>query len=107
MASVYDEFSDGGISTSGFAQHELNKPTFFPQTRSARKGVCSSKDRIPKATVIAMYPESSSTRNWLEGLTDDQWTVTSFNALNRQVCIDVLGRESQILNTLTLTLPPI
>lgn len=105
--ATFSEIGSGGCEVSGISYGTYAQAVFFPQTRSVRKGVCHSKDKIPKATVIAMYPDGSATKTWLQGLSDDQWTVTSFNALNRQVCIDVVATSSEILHTLTLTLPAI
>ncbi len=113
LAVVYDAMdtytivASGGGTVSGLNPGLVNVIPFFPQTQSVKKGVCSLTDRIPKVTVIAMYPDGSSTKTWLQNLADDQWLVTSFNPQKRQVCIDVTATESELINTVTLDLPGI
>ena len=65
---------------------------------------CHQRPNIAKATVIASYEEGSKTRDFLEGLNDEDWDVLSFNPEERLVCLTLTATTGQI-HTLSLTLP--
>lgn len=64
---------------------------------------CSSNERISKKTVIAMLAEGSKQREWLESIDESQWTVTSFNSNQREVCVEV--QTDSRVNRVTFKLP--
>lgn len=65
---------------------------------------CMPPPSISKATVKAMF-EDSTTGDFLAKLADDQWSIVSFEAETRLVCIDVVTDSGT--NHLNLTLPAI
>ncbi len=64
---------------------------------------CSVLERISKVTLKSMYEVGSVTREWLDSLEDDQWTITSFDPDSRVVCFDVTNDVAT--HHFTLTLP--
>lgn len=65
---------------------------------------CASPPSISKKTVLAMFEAETGTRIWLDSLSDNQWTITSFDPDSRVVCIDLLS-DSGIEHHVALTLP--
>jgi len=65
---------------------------------------CSGTDRISKRTVIASFEVGSKTRNYLEGLDYDKWSITAFEPENRLVCLDMTS-EQGLINHITLDIP--
>lgn len=51
---------------------------------------CVSQENISQSTVIAMLPEGSKQREWLESINRDKWTITSFDSKRREVCINII-----------------
>lgn len=68
------------------------------------RDACHLSHMISKKTVIASFQEGSRTREWLESLRDDQWSITSFVPETRLVCA-VVDTGHGIYNHLALTLP--
>ena len=64
---------------------------------------CMPPPTIAKVTVKAMF-EGSTTGEWLDKLSDDQWEILSFEAQTRLVCIAVFTDHGEI-NQINLTLP--
>lgn len=67
---------------------------------------CNNLPDISKKTVIASFEEGSTTREFLEGLNDDQWQITSFDSLDRIACFQVTSERGMIHN-MSVTLPVI
>ena len=67
---------------------------------------CHQQPNIEKSTVIASFEEGSGTRIYLEGLSDENWDVLSYNPEERLVCL-VLTATTGHIHTLSLTLPVI
>lgn len=65
---------------------------------------CYQAQTISKRTVIANFPEGSRTREWLDGLNDDQWAITAFVPETRLVCA-VVDSGHGVQTHLALTLP--
>ena len=65
---------------------------------------CHQQPNIAKSTVIASFEVGSGTRNYLEGLIDDNWDILSFNPEERLVCLTLTSTTGQI-HTLCLQLP--
>lgn len=70
---------------------------------SVRKNACDGPRNISKRSVVSSFPEGSTTRVWLESLSDDQWDITAFMPENRLVCATVRG--SGTLSYISLVLP--
>lgn len=69
-----------------------------------RKRACSGKTTISQAAVKAYLTDGSRTKRWLEQLEDDQWTVTSYDPITREVCMEIVT-EQGLLRPLSITLP--
>lgn len=63
---------------------------------------CIPAPNISKATVKAMF-EGTTTREWLDKMSDDQWEIFSFEPQTRLVCIEVFVDHG--VNHMNLTLP--
>jgi len=50
-----------------------------------------------------MFEPNTRTRRWLDSLDEDQWSITSFDAISRVVCFDVANMIG--ISHLSLTLP--
>ena len=64
---------------------------------------CHKQDTLSKRTFLAMLEEGSSTANFFDKLTDDQWSITSFDAQTRQTCVKVTTDNNT--SHLSITLP--
>lgn len=47
---------------------------------------CYKQDALSKRTFLAMLEEGSSTADFFDKLTDDQWSITSFDAQTTGLC---------------------
>ena len=74
-SSVYNEVGSGGVRIAGLAIPVRRKKV----PRSCDDfGKVPYKTRLSKSTVIAMLPEGSRTREYMESLRLDQWEITGF-----------------------------
>jgi hypothetical protein len=67
------------------------------------KQACSGRETISQKTVKASFLEGSRTRQWLDSLEDDQWSITSFDPDTATVCAAV--ETTHGTNHISLTLP--
>lgn len=68
---------------------------------------CYQPPNISKATLIASFNEGSGTREYLEGLDDENWDILSFDPETRDVCIVLSSTTGSRIHTMSFTLPVI
>ena len=58
---------------------------------------CQAKQRLSQATVLAYLPEGTRIQEMFLGMSLDEWEVTSFNPLKREVCVTLLNDGGETL----------
>ena len=64
-----------------------------------RKRACIATERLSKVTLKAMV--TGGTADFFESLSDDQWDIQSFNAMNRNVCVVLYSATTLLARSLT------
>lgn len=75
------------------------------------KTACTGTNTISKEACIGIFSQNTPIRNYLNKLDTNYWDVLSYNAITKEICIVVYGKDSfgRILTTnhLSLTIPAI
>jgi hypothetical protein len=69
-----------------------------------RRTRCQIKQRLSKATLLAMLTPDVSPRTLLESIPDDSWVIKSFDPEILEVCVELTTPQG-LINILGITLP--
>jgi hypothetical protein len=74
-------------------------------TPSKRNACHSPENRLSKAAFLGMMLDDSQTKIYFQNLNEDQWTITSFDHVKREVCIEITSLNSMQTHNITYMIP--
>lgn len=72
---------------------------------SKRNACRSPENRLSKAAFLGMMLDNNPTKTYFQNLDDDQWLITSFDHTKREVCIEVIAKNSEQIHNMTYKIP--